>query len=118
MVGYGVKSTPALVVDETVVLPGRVPTASQVPEILAPMARWHPGRRVQAASRMDLGRPLLWPFAGLIVRPGDQAPKAAMWRSDPASRFVYTCSTSGAVTPIVADFRSAMSVFSTMLAAA
>jgi small redox-active disulfide protein 2 len=37
IVGYGVMSTPALVVDETVVLSGRVPTASQVREILAPL---------------------------------------------------------------------------------
>ena len=33
--GYGVMSTPALVVDEQVVLSGRVPTAAQVREILA-----------------------------------------------------------------------------------
>jgi small redox-active disulfide protein 2 len=35
--GYGVMSTPALVVDEQVVLSGRVPTAAQVREILAPL---------------------------------------------------------------------------------
>lgn len=31
---YGVMSTPALVVDEQVVLSGRVPTAAQVAELL------------------------------------------------------------------------------------
>ena len=36
--GYGVMSTPALVVDENLVLSGRVPTAAQVSEILAPLA--------------------------------------------------------------------------------
>ncbi|PKQ19105.1 MAG: redox-active disulfide protein 2 [Actinobacteria bacterium HGW-Actinobacteria-8] len=36
--GYGVMRTPALVVDEALVLSGRVPTASQVREILAPLA--------------------------------------------------------------------------------
>jgi small redox-active disulfide protein 2 len=35
ILGYGVMSTPALVVDEKVVLSGRVPTAAQVREILA-----------------------------------------------------------------------------------
>ena len=35
ILGYGVMSTPALVVDETVVLSGRVPTASQVAAILS-----------------------------------------------------------------------------------
>jgi small redox-active disulfide protein 2 len=35
IVGYGVMSTPALVVDEALVLSGRVPTAAQVREILA-----------------------------------------------------------------------------------
>jgi small redox-active disulfide protein 2 len=35
--GYGVMRTPALVVDEQVVLSGRVPTAGQVEEILAPL---------------------------------------------------------------------------------
>ena len=35
IVGYGVMSTPALVVDEKVVLSGRVPTAAQVRELLA-----------------------------------------------------------------------------------
>jgi small redox-active disulfide protein 2 len=34
--GYGVMSTPALVVDDEVVLAGRVPTAAQVRDILAP----------------------------------------------------------------------------------
>jgi len=38
IVGYGVMRTPALVVDEALVLSGRVPTASQVREILAPLA--------------------------------------------------------------------------------
>ncbi|AEI13194.1 thioredoxin family protein [Cellulomonas gilvus] len=33
--GYGVMRTPALVVDEEVVLSGRVPTTAQVREILA-----------------------------------------------------------------------------------
>ena len=37
IVGYGVMRTPALVVDEQVVLSGRVPTASQVRAILAPL---------------------------------------------------------------------------------
>lgn len=36
--GYGVMRTPALVVDEALVLSGRVPTASQVREILEPLA--------------------------------------------------------------------------------
>ena len=35
--GYGVMRTPGLVVDETVVLSGRVPTTAQVREILAPL---------------------------------------------------------------------------------
>ncbi len=35
IVGYGVMSTPALVVDEQVVLSGRVPTKEQVVELLA-----------------------------------------------------------------------------------
>ena len=35
--GYGVMSTPGLVVDEKVVLSGRVPTAAQVRELLAPL---------------------------------------------------------------------------------
>ena len=35
IVGYGVMSTPGLVVDEKVVLCGRVPTAAQVRELLA-----------------------------------------------------------------------------------
>lgn len=38
IMGYGVLRTPALVVDEKVVLSGRVPTATQVREILAPLA--------------------------------------------------------------------------------
>lgn len=35
IVGYGVMSTPGLVVDEKVVLSGRVPTVAQVRDILA-----------------------------------------------------------------------------------
>jgi small redox-active disulfide protein 2 len=35
IVGYGVMSTPALVVDEQVVMSGRVPTTGQVAEMLA-----------------------------------------------------------------------------------
>lgn len=35
IVGYGVMSTPALVVDEKLVLSGRVPSAAQVRELLA-----------------------------------------------------------------------------------
>ncbi|MCV2395673.1 thioredoxin family protein [Actinotalea sp. M2MS4P-6] len=35
---YGVMRTPGLVVDEQVVLSGRVPTAAQVKELLAPLA--------------------------------------------------------------------------------
>jgi small redox-active disulfide protein 2 len=35
IVGYGVMSTPALVVDEQVVLSGRVPSKEQVVELLA-----------------------------------------------------------------------------------
>ena len=38
IVGYGVMRTPALVVDEELVLSGRVPTAAQIREILAPLA--------------------------------------------------------------------------------
>ncbi|MGV8966549.1 MAG: thioredoxin family protein [Cellulomonas sp.] len=38
ILGYGVMSTPGLVVDEKVVLSGRVPTAAQVRELLAPLA--------------------------------------------------------------------------------
>jgi len=34
---YGIMSTPGLVVDEQVVLSGRVPTARQVKELLAPL---------------------------------------------------------------------------------
>lgn len=37
IVGYGVMKTPGLVVDEQVVLSGRVPTAAQVRELLAPL---------------------------------------------------------------------------------
>lgn len=36
--GYGVMRTPGLVVDEQVVLSGRVPTAAQVRDLLAPLA--------------------------------------------------------------------------------
>ncbi|MGA5304916.1 thioredoxin family protein [Nucisporomicrobium flavum] len=36
--GYGVMSTPALVVDEQVVLAGRVPTTGQLHDLLAPLA--------------------------------------------------------------------------------
>jgi len=36
--GYGVMRTPGLVVDDQVVLSGRVPTAAGVREILAPLA--------------------------------------------------------------------------------
>jgi small redox-active disulfide protein 2 len=35
--GYGIMRTPGLVVDEQVVLSGRVPTARQVKELLAPL---------------------------------------------------------------------------------
>lgn len=35
--GYGVMRTPALVVDEQVVLSGRVPTADQVRDLIAPL---------------------------------------------------------------------------------
>jgi small redox-active disulfide protein 2 len=38
IVGYGVMRTPALVVDEQVVMSGRVPTAASVRELLAPLA--------------------------------------------------------------------------------
>ncbi|MHB1490405.1 hypothetical protein GALL_319800 [mine drainage metagenome] len=38
IMGYGVMSTPALVVDETVIFSGRVPRAAQVREILARLA--------------------------------------------------------------------------------
>ncbi len=37
IVGYGVMSTPGLVVDEKVVLAGRVPTTAQVRELLEPL---------------------------------------------------------------------------------
>ena len=36
--GYGVMRTPGLVVDERLVLSGRVPTTAQVRDILAPLA--------------------------------------------------------------------------------
>ena len=36
--GYGVMSTPALVVNEKLVLSGRVPTTTQIREILTPLA--------------------------------------------------------------------------------
>ncbi len=36
--GYGVMRTPGLVVDEQLVLSGRVPTTAQVRELLAPLA--------------------------------------------------------------------------------
>jgi small redox-active disulfide protein 2 len=36
--GYGVMSTPALVVDEVVVISGRVPTPTQLRDLLAPLA--------------------------------------------------------------------------------
>ena len=35
--GYGIMRTPGLVVDEQVVVSGRVPTARQVKELLAPL---------------------------------------------------------------------------------
>ena len=38
IVGYGVMTTPGLVVDEKVVLAGRVPTTAQVRELLASLA--------------------------------------------------------------------------------
>jgi len=37
ILGYGVMSTPGLVVDEQVVLAGRVPNAAQIRELLAPL---------------------------------------------------------------------------------
>ena len=37
--GYGVMSTPALVIDEQVVLSGRVPSKTQIHQILEPLAR-------------------------------------------------------------------------------
>ncbi|WP_225752607.1 thioredoxin family protein [Actinotalea sp. Marseille-Q4924] len=37
IVGYGVMRTPALVVDEEVVVSGRVPTAARVRELIAPL---------------------------------------------------------------------------------
>ena len=36
--GYGVMRTPGLVIDEQLVLSGRVPTTAQVRDILAPLA--------------------------------------------------------------------------------
>ena len=36
--GYGIMSTPALVVDEKVVVSGRVPTPAQVRDLLTPLA--------------------------------------------------------------------------------
>ena len=45
ILGYGVMSTPALVVDEQVVVAGRVPTAARLRELLQPLA---------AAARSDL----------------------------------------------------------------
>ena len=36
---YGIMRTPGLVVDEQVVISGRVPTKAQVKELLAPLAR-------------------------------------------------------------------------------
>ncbi|WP_062516181.1 thioredoxin family protein [Demequina gelatinilytica] len=36
--GYGVMRTPGLVVDEALLMSGRVPTASAVKELLAPLA--------------------------------------------------------------------------------
>jgi small redox-active disulfide protein 2 len=38
ILGYGVMSTPGLVVDEKLVLSGRVPNATQLRELLAPLA--------------------------------------------------------------------------------
>jgi len=38
IIGYGVMSTPGLVVDEKVVLSGRVPTAAKVRELLKSLA--------------------------------------------------------------------------------
>jgi small redox-active disulfide protein 2 len=37
ILGYGVMSTPGLVVDETVVLSGRVPSAAQIRDLLVPL---------------------------------------------------------------------------------
>lgn len=37
ILGYGVMSTPGLVVDERVVLSGRVPSGAQIRELLAPL---------------------------------------------------------------------------------
>jgi small redox-active disulfide protein 2 len=41
IVGYGVMNTPALVVDEQVVLSGRVPTTAQVAQLLSAAAAPH-----------------------------------------------------------------------------
>jgi small redox-active disulfide protein 2 len=38
ILGYGVMSTPGLVVDEKVILSGRVPNVAQLRELLAPLA--------------------------------------------------------------------------------
>ena len=38
IIGYGVMSTPALVVDEKVVVSGRVPKVAEIRELLAPAA--------------------------------------------------------------------------------
>jgi len=38
IMGYGVMSTPALVVDEKVVVSGRVPKVAEIRELLAPAA--------------------------------------------------------------------------------
>jgi small redox-active disulfide protein 2 len=40
--GYGVMSTPALVVDEVVVISGRVPTPTQLRDLLAPLGVMSP----------------------------------------------------------------------------
>ena len=37
ILGYGVMSTPGLVVDERVVLAGRVPNAAEIRDLLAPL---------------------------------------------------------------------------------
>ena len=41
IVGYGVMSTPALVIDEQVVLAGRVPSATQLRDLIAAKAAAH-----------------------------------------------------------------------------
>lgn len=48
---YGVMSTPGLVVDEEVVLSGRVPTAGQVRDLLAAAARSWPGASFACRGR-------------------------------------------------------------------